>query len=381
MSSPPLQVSELLASLLADKTDGNTDRIAVAIGRAVLKDRVPRLPLPQESAAVSFSSPKTAALCFDRVWSPIVSSDMPTEISFWGGTETETRVIGESYAVSVLLAKADEQLSAMPKLPEYPTMPELDSITPDSMAAWRQSVNQYHAVFERLEDTVAKFVESVRPLTRIGEEFCAWAGTTFTPVDGPLTRITALKAITDALEIEQGVSAAPVYDSDFMREREYVYGNKSVVVAILDGLPVPAEQSLSWEQVCEFRHDADTRAKFRRLMHWLDAEMLGKPLAFIHDEVASRIDEYSKALRKHGIDMLFGSMSAMIDRDILLGSTAVLAALAHAGRAEWGLIAGAAIPIASATVKLVESSVNYRIRRSEAAKEIAFVIHALRAMR
>ena len=72
----------------------------------------------------------------------------------------------------------------------------------------------------------------------------------------------------------------------------YQKGNREVIIATLDDLDIVVEEQLSLEQVMEFRADDQIRGKYKRLLHWLDKEMVGRSPNFVRDEVAIRLDDY-----------------------------------------------------------------------------------------
>lgn len=55
------------------------------IGAGVLKQAKANIRLPDgfESCAITFTSPKTAALCYDRVWAGL-RYDIPQGVAFYG---------------------------------------------------------------------------------------------------------------------------------------------------------------------------------------------------------------------------------------------------------------------------------------------------------
>jgi hypothetical protein len=57
-------------------------------------------PSRTETAAVAIMSSKTAALCYDRVWSPIV--DLPRDLGFFCGSRSEHAVVTLSLLISVM---------------------------------------------------------------------------------------------------------------------------------------------------------------------------------------------------------------------------------------------------------------------------------------
>jgi len=72
--------------------------------------------------------------------------------------------------------------------------------------------------------------------------------------------------------------------------------------------------------VIEFRKDKRARNKYKRLLHWLDKEMVGKSAQYIQEEIAERLEGYQWALRKHGIETTLGAIAATLDSKALLGS-------------------------------------------------------------
>jgi hypothetical protein len=118
-------------------------------------------------------------------------------------------------------------------------------------------------------------------------------------------------------------------------------------VTCLSEIALVDEDELTWEQVCEFRRDPQARAKYRRLVHWLDKDMLGKPEAFVVAEVAERYDEYLWALKKHSISTTLGVLSGVLDHKTLLASLSAGAALTFVGQP----IAAAASVVAIASAR------------------------------
>lgn len=56
-----------------------------------------------------------------------------------------------------------------------------------------------------------------------------------------------------------GVAVAPLYDCAQSRDAQYQRGETPVVIAVVENLNIVAEESLSWEQVIEFRRDVAAR--------------------------------------------------------------------------------------------------------------------------
>jgi len=107
--------------------------------------------------------------------------------------------------------------------------------------------------------------------------------------------------------------ATPIYADSAQKDREYKAGEKEVIVATLSDLDIVDEDNTPWDAVLQFRGDPDARGKYRRFIHWLDKELVGKPQSFVEDEIAGRLQDYTDALRKHGIRTICGMIRAALD--------------------------------------------------------------------
>ena len=151
----------------------------------------------------------------------------------------------------------------------------------------------------------------------------------------------------------RGTWVSPLYDSVAARDAEYRPGDQAAIVAIADGLMVVDEDRLAWEQVQEFRRDADARSAYRMFIHWLDAEMVGKPAAFVADEIAARLERYDWALQKHGIETVAGALERTIQPGLLAGASAVGAALQFiTTQPVWSLLAAGSFVVAGTCLSL-----------------------------
>ena len=114
---------------------------------------------------------------------------------------------------------------------------------------------------------------------------------------------------------------------------------------------------------------------YRRMIHWLDREMLGKEMSFIEDEIAERLDNYKWALKKHGIKTLIGTISSMLsDKDALLGASAAFAAIKYAaGQDLAALLAAVSILGANLAVKTASVLLEREEIRRGPGSEVAFV--------
>jgi len=274
----------------------------------------PNLPTSGETAAIAVLAPKTAALCFDRVWGESESSEIPDTIAFFACTETEVKIVA---AVSLFRQLRQDYLEG--KL----AWDDLMDFRPDSVRSWTGS-----------DDLGQAF----------NETFC--------------------RLVSSEIESAFATTVIPVYSSRESRDLEYQPGSFEAVIPSLEGLGIVDETTITWEQVFSFREDIEAQDKYRRLIHWLDKEMIGKSQAFIEDEIAIRLKDYYSAIRKHGIKTIAGLLSSLV-------APPIIAAFFAGGSYLAPLLAGVSLT-AGVVVRLVRASVNIEdTKRSY--QEIAFV--------
>jgi hypothetical protein len=174
----------------------------------------------------------------------------------------------------------------------------------------------------------------------------------------------------------RGSRVTPLYNSVARRDAEYKPGDQAAIVAIADGLMVVDEDRLAWEQVQEFRRDTNAHSAYRIFVHWLDAEMVGKPATFVADEVAARLERYDWALRKHGIETVTGALERTIQPGLLAGASAVGVSLQFiTTQPVWSLLAAGGFVIGGTCLSLVKVLLD-RKDVELAHREIAYVQQA-----
>jgi hypothetical protein len=295
------------------------DEFAEAIEAASARNSVPSA---NQSSVVSVDAPKTAALCFDRVWTGL-RPDVPDEIAFQSGTNFEIEAL-TILSVPRLIDQIERQLGR----------PELE-LRERTIQAYQRRFTaslDFELMFERL--------------------------------------------ISEMLYRERGIRTATVFASTAKRDKEYKPGSTDVVVAVLQNLAIIDEEKLKWDQVKQFRGDKTAVNALRRLTHWLDAEMYCKSVAFVEDEIASRLFAYDRALRTHGVETALGTLQNVIDGKFLAGAAAAAATATFAGSTVWGAIAGGALVVGKVAVEAIRARLDLDALRYDKFKDINFVIQA-----
>lgn len=189
-----------------------------------------------------------------------------------------------------------------------------------------------------------------------------------------------VRGIAEAYGEKTGTVVAPLYASSTNRDAEYQPGDQAVIVAIVDNLGIVDEDKLTWEQVSEFRRDKDARVAFRRFIHWLDAEMVGRPASYIADEVSERLERYEWSLRKHGIERIIGALTTTLDAQNLLGASSVGVAVQMISNSPlWSMCAGGGLLVGRAVLSLTTALIE-RNELKLAQREISYVAEVKRQL-
>lgn len=238
----------------------------------------------RENIVIAVSKPKTAALLFDRVWT--IDREVPGSIGIRTNDESEFVALGFRQALFDLFEPQLEGEEKTKKMEDLASLPDAEGL--------------FGGFFQHL------LQPSLSKLTR--------------------------RPIQTYFASDETLSAT------------YASGSTSMIIAVLDSLNWIDESKLTWKHVVDIRMDANALGQLQRMLHWLDTGMEGKSASFIEDAILLKIDEYKKAIAKHGIklfDSAFGTfMDARLLTTIMSGAVggaafhstaAVLTALASLG--------------------------------------------------
>ena len=220
------------------------------------------LPGENETAAVAIGLEKTAALFYDRIWSPF-EDIVPPSIHFCGNTMNELVHL----------------LCVIDTVQKEPSPSDLN-------------ITRF-------------FLQTI-----VSGDHVELVGTLNDMREG--RRRSFIRMLTDTLAAQCNIHAVPVYRSESARERDFHNGDHHVVISILEHLPLPIEEELPWEQITELRLDEEAKWKLRKLHHWLSRDMVGKPVEFIVEHIAITLHEYEKSLRKHGIKTALATTAGVL---------------------------------------------------------------------
>ncbi len=170
-----------------------------------------------------------------------------------------------------------------------------------------------------------------------------------------------------------GAAVSPLYSLASRRDLQYRGGDQAAIVCIVDQLAIVDEDQMSWEQVVEFRRDQAARKAHRRFVHWLDREMIDKPVQYIADDLSQRLERYAWSLRKHGIQTVIGSLSNTLNpKSLVASSSAGVAVNVITGQPLWSLLATGGLLLGNAALSLATALVERRDLEM-ASPEISYV--------
>lgn len=331
------------------------------------------LPGQGETVAIPLGSLKAAALCYDRIWHPY-DRKVPRCIRCFGGTLSELNWVRFSNNQEELIGQFIDQLrSSFGSVGEGANAIEegckrliaaiKDSFEPVAARAVLGLTQVCLEVFSNgvdldglrdilasldersLRDILAREEDSiVKTLVQNIKKMVLW----------PVCRIIA-KSFSE----EYKISAVPIYESEEKRRDEYGEGDKKAIVAALSNIGIVDENKVTWEHVKEFRADKEAKRKYRRFLHWLDKEMVGKSQAFVEDEISQRLEDYESALSKHGIKTVVGTIQEALDGKYLLGVSGVSGPLILGGHPIWGLLGAGLLIGGKIGVKLVQTEMDF----------------------
>lgn len=300
-------------------------------------------PKLEESAVVALQCPRTAALCFDRVWSiPLDETECPAEIAFSAVSDAEL-------VAALWLHSQNEFQTTLKGFSEYDEVADAIKRRDAEAIVGRPD---YMAVYLalRLGLTLTGSIDSWRnqPIQSMG------------------------RTLSESLRRMLQRTVVPVYGTKATCDAEYRAGEHEVVLASLRQLEVVDEGALSWEQVLEFRSDAAAKADYRRLVHWLDRDMVGRSYQYVIDEIGVRLENYRTAIRKHGLRSRIGVLASVLEAKALLPASVAAGGSIVAGEPLWGALVAGGVLLGKVLVAVGQSRVDLQEIREEH-QEVAFV--------
>ncbi|MGD0552873.1 MAG: hypothetical protein ABSB25_09505 [Sedimentisphaerales bacterium] len=319
-----------------------------------------KILLPSEGETVAISSKsKTAALCYDKVLDPYTRIIGPEP-----NVPDSIRCCGESSL------EIDFQIFA-----EF-LCKRFNGITGEIGITETNSIcNMLYAMFPFLttlnKTDLGVILKANQSSAKTDLEVLLKESNDINPSNPVISNVA--RALAKSFSEKYGISVAVVCASGKERDALYKEGDREVVATVLSNLEIVDEKKLTWQQVMEFRKDKISLQKYRRLLHWLDKEMIGKSQAFIEDDIAQKLVDYESTLKKHGLKTVLGTIEEVLDGKYLLGASGVVGSFSLAGYPGLGVLAGTGLMVGKMAVKLGNTWLDYDDAERGANSEISWV--------
>jgi hypothetical protein len=170
------------------------------------------------------------------------------------------------------------------------------------------------------------------------------------------------RAFSIMLRYENGMDSYPILASRIPSTQDSPVAKNEVVQIVLNSLPIP-DETTPWEQILDFRNDADSRSKFIDLRNWMSevarAEL--KP-----NEVAEKLEylmsQYQRHIKLHKMKTNIGTLET-----IVVTGAEVLGDLVSF---RWGKAAEALFSLTKRHVALLEGEL------TAPGNEVAYIVKA-----
>ncbi len=329
-----LREEKLLDLISAIITEGVEPGIKIIMAKMMnLQMPVKIIPSENETAVIATDYEKSAALLFDRVWTPYIK-DVPKEISFFGNSNIEIDLWS--------CIRISDIAKGMVK----------DTVLKERI------INNARTMLEMI--LAGEVVES-------NEEIIHKSYLSKYPF------ITFCHQISFLLNSRYNTNIKTLFPSLEDQKNEYTAGDHRVIFACLKDVAVPKEDELHWEQVIELRKDKKSKEKYSKLIHWFDKEMVGKTQEFIKDEIHQKIESYEWTLRKHGIKTIRGVVGKLLDVNTLIKSAVSYGVVSAANIGIDPILGATGYLMGKTALDITDMYINYKDIQIGPNSEIAYL--------
>ena len=129
-----------------------------------------------------------------------------------------------------------------------------------------------------------------------------------------------VRKLSIQLRVLNGMDAYPVF-SEIFPVIPFPHDRKcEVVEVVIKALPLP-DDSVSWEQIIEYRNDPESQSKFLALRHWM-SEMARAQLtpAEVEEKLEYLIDQHQRHMKVHRMKTNVGMLQTLLVAGVNLAS-------------------------------------------------------------
>ncbi|MGB8418032.1 hypothetical protein [Paraburkholderia sp.] len=139
----------------------------------------------------------------------------------------------------------------------------------------------------------------------------------------------------------------------------------NVMEFALSHIPTPDVAALSFDQVVDFRADAEAARKLRNFRHWIKNIMNANSEQEAIDIIGNNLEAYEWALKKHGIQTVIGAINQLVNwKPAAVTGIAALGAAQVSGEIA-GIITGTAVFFVTLTAQVTAFVLESNIKKKD----------------
>ena len=171
-----------------------------------------------------------------------------------------------------------------------------------------------------------------------------------------------MRYVSAYLREMDNLDAYPILTSRMCSIKTPQASRSDVIQIILNALPEP-DESISWEQIIEYRSDPDSQSKFLALRNWMNetARASLSPTE-IEQKLEYLIDEYQQHMKIHKMKTNVGTLESVV--------VAGAEVLENLIKFNWGKVAKGLFSIKQRRIELMEAE------RTAPGREVAYIAKA-----
>jgi hypothetical protein len=150
-------------------------------------------------------------------------------------------------------------------------------------------------------------------------------------------------------------------------------GKQEAYQGVLNNIPVAIEQDLTWEQTLEFRNDKESRRAYRDLHLWLESGLKTESERQATDLIAQKLEDYSRAIKKHGIRTTVEAISSFISLSAVVPPAAGVAAAAVNLEPTIGAVTGGVLALVGAGAWIGKRLLDLEDLKRGEHREVAYI--------
>lgn len=109
------------------------------------------------------------------------------------------------------------------------------------------------------------------------------------------------------------INAFPLYSQQIDLENDFVSGQDDVITLLIDNLPEPDCDSVSWEQLIDFKNEPETQKRLLFLRHWI-IESCKKEVTYreLSQELEYQIGKYKEHIALQKLKLNYGVIETLL---------------------------------------------------------------------